>query len=182
MSSRSERRGRFLVDTAVQYALVRQIVNYWVGVTATFGLVVLVYRVFPIWLSGRGPGLSLLWEALSPLVLASLALFPVIVLSSIRFSNRFVGPMVRFRRVLRELADGGSPNTITLRKGDYWEDVADDINRILARFSQDAEQKATVPDQGPSEFAEPPAARQDLPSTDDSEGAVSEHEACLARS
>ena len=137
MKKAFERRRRYYVDARVQGALVRQIIAYWMGVSATFAFIVLVYRVFPVWLSGNGPGLGLLFGELGPLMLASVVLFPMVVFSAMRFSNRFVGPMVRFRRALHELAENQPTNTITLRKGDYWTEVADDINRIVERLQQE---------------------------------------------
>jgi hypothetical protein len=168
----SERRRRYYVDARVQAALVRQIVSYWLGVSATFGFIILLYRVFPVWISGRGPGLPLLWRELAPLLLASLVLFPMIVLSSIRFSNRFVGPMVRFRRTLRELAGEQTSCPISIRKGDFWGEVADDINRIAQRLE---EARDRMPADERSDIDDPP-----LPNEVSTEDESSCHDHALA--
>lgn len=126
----TERRRRYFVDSQVQGALVRQIAKYWIWTSITFALVVLVYRVTPVLLSGRATAAEHFWFHLSPLLLASSVVFPLIIFSAVRFSNRFVGPVLRFRRALQELADGKTPQDITLRKNDYWTDMAENINRL----------------------------------------------------
>ena len=89
----------------------------------------------PAWLSGHADT-DKLWYYLAPYLVASAALFPMVVASANRFSNRFAGPMVRIRKTLKELANGESPPHILLRDGDFWADVADDINLIAARLGQ----------------------------------------------
>jgi hypothetical protein len=64
----------------------------------------------------------------------------MVIASALRFSNRFVGPMVRFRRALNQLAQGESPDLVTLRDNDYWSDVAADINEITARMAKSTRQ------------------------------------------
>ena len=51
----------------------------------------------------------------------------------IRFSNRFVGPMVRLSQSMQQLAEGHSVQPIKLRNGDYWQDFAAAFNQVLER-------------------------------------------------
>ena len=57
-------------------------------------------------------------------------LSPVFIYDSIKMSNRFVGPMVSFRRSLKELASGGDPGKAQFRENDYWKEMACDFNTI----------------------------------------------------
>lgn len=133
---RVEMRRRYFVDPQVQGALIRQAIWYWLWTSITFGLVIILCRVAPSWLSGKDHPSGQLWYHLGPYVLASAVLFPVVVFSAIRCSHRFVGPMVRVRRTLKELAAGESVDELRLREHDYWTDIADHINEIAARLSR----------------------------------------------
>lgn len=126
-------RKKLLVDRKVQGALVRQAALHWIWTTLTFGMVIFFSRIGPAWLTGaEGPTVGW-WYHLSPYVIASVALIPIIVFATIRFSNRFAGPMVRVRRALKKLANGEQPERLKFREGDFWSDLADDINRIAER-------------------------------------------------
>ena len=65
-------------------------------------------------------------------MVASAVLFPIVIFSSIRFSNRFVGPMVRVRKTLHQLAQGETTPIRAFRQNDFWSDTVDDINEIAA--------------------------------------------------
>jgi hypothetical protein len=131
----AERRKRYFVDAKVQGALLRQAIWYWLWSSALFALLIVVYRVAPAWLSGQEQGWSRLWYHIAPYLLASAALFPLIVAKANRFSNRFVGPMVRIRKTLKQLANGEIPEPIELRDKDYYRELAADINLIAVRLA-----------------------------------------------
>jgi hypothetical protein len=139
----AERRRRYFVDPPVQGALLRQAIYYWLWASATFALISFVYRVVPAWLSDTGQYESI-WRDLGPYAIASLVLFPIVVVSAIRFSNRFAGPMVRIRGALKQLARGESPPRMLVRDDDFWPDVVDDINAIAATLCE-ASPSASVP-------------------------------------
>lgn len=132
----TERRRRYFVDSQVQGALLRQAIYYWLWSSATFALIIFVYRVFPALLSGTGRESGRIWHHFAPYMVASAALFPIVIFSAIRFSNRFVGPMVRVRRTLKQLARGESTPMRGFRENDFWSDTADDINQIAALLRQ----------------------------------------------
>lgn len=51
---------------------------------------------------------------------------------SIKFLHRVGGPMYRFRITLKQISSGQIPQDIHLRRNDFYKDVADEINRVLA--------------------------------------------------
>jgi hypothetical protein len=120
----------------VQGALLRQAVYCWLWASATFALIILVYRVVPALLSGTGQESGRIWYHLAPYMVASGVLFPIFIFNAIRFSNRFTGPMVRVRRTLKELARGETTPMRSFREHDFWSDTADDINEIAALLRQ----------------------------------------------
>ena len=140
-----ERRRKHFCDQEVQGALLRQLVYYWLLGSGTVVLFTIGYQLTPLLLSGDIAVTHQIWGRLVPILLASAAIAPIVVVSAVRFSNRFVGPMLRFRRVLQDLAEGKVPNSpIVLRDKDYWTDVATAINAISSQM----EQRSEVTDHG----------------------------------
>ncbi len=76
-----------------------------------------------------------------------LALFPAFALDTIRFSNRFVGPIARLRRYMRELAAGEPINALTFRDNDFWGDVADEFNVIALKVKDQASEIESLKEQ-----------------------------------
>ena len=79
---------------------------------------------------GFGENMKALWSQYGLLALVLGVLSPVFIYDSIKMSNRFVGPMVSFRRSLKQLADGGDPGKAQFRENDYWKEMAGDFNTI----------------------------------------------------
>ena len=55
------------------------------------------------------------------------------------FLHRVAGPVYRFRQTLLKVNRGEMPNDIKLREGDFFHDMAHDINVILKRFRLEQE-------------------------------------------
>ena len=149
MQTVTERRRKYWVDREVQGAILRQTVRYWLFASVMFTFVILVYRIAPHFLSGEPLQFSRLWYHLAPMAVSSAMLFPIVMFSAVRFSNRFAGPMARFRRTLTQLADGEATSVVELRRDDFWSDVANQLNRVSAKFR---ELSVTLPE--PDEMVE----------------------------
>ena len=126
MQNSKERRKKHFVDPQVQSAILRQGAYYWLFGTLIYLLVVTVFRIIPYCFTNEGITWTGAWFHLAPMVISSAVLLPVVIISAIRFSHRFVGPMLRFRQVLRKLASGERAPQINLRQLDFWTDVARD--------------------------------------------------------
>ena len=59
---------------------------------------------------------------------------PLVVIDVVRQSHRWVGPVFHLRRALEALAKGVQVSAIQFRDGDYWQDMANDINVIAERL------------------------------------------------
>jgi hypothetical protein len=57
---------------------------------------------------------------------------------TIVFTHKLIGPTVAFRRHIRMLKDGKYDYRTTLRKGDAFKEVADDLNNLSVHFSEKA--------------------------------------------
>jgi hypothetical protein len=66
-----------------------------------------------------------------PVWICLLILVPVMAWDALRFSHRLVGPLVRFRRAIKDVAQGEPVHLIKLREGDYLIDLRDDVNEML---------------------------------------------------
>ena len=71
-----------------------------------------------------------------------LALFPAFMLDTIRFSNRFVGPIARLRRHLRQLGNGET-DRCQFRENDYWAEMAGEFNDVAVLVETQREEIET---------------------------------------
>jgi hypothetical protein len=71
-----------------------------------------------------------------PLLLVFLTLAPIVSLDALRFSHRLIGPLVRFRKTFRAIAEGQPVELVRLRKGDFLEDMKDELNEMLQTLEQ----------------------------------------------
>ena len=130
------RRDTFFVDRVVQGRFGWKVVSYWFFCLLAVELFVACWLV---WLYRPSSSLELVGLVMRVCAVpfaASLLLLPIVVFDSLRFSHRFAGPMVRLRRVMNELAEGRSCSPVLLRDGDYWNDIADDLNRVMERVER----------------------------------------------
>ena len=72
-----------------------------------------------------------------------LALFPAFMLDTIRFSNRFVGPIARVRRHLRQLG-AGNTERCQFRNNDFWAELAEEYNVVADRVERLQEENAAL--------------------------------------
>lgn len=76
---------------------------------------------------------SMLLKVLSKQLLLTLGLLtPLMISVGILVTFRIAGPIYRFERYLREVADGAPVEPIRIRKGDELQDLCDAINGALA--------------------------------------------------
>jgi len=87
------------------------------------------------------------------------AFFPVFVLDTIRFSNRFVGPVTRLRRNLRDLKSG-QVETLKFRGHDFWNEMANEYNELAEFIQQQHNQIAILKSQLPTDSVDNSAAEQ----------------------
>ena len=121
------------VDPKIQGALVIRVALYWIMCLVTVGLMLLCWRALAGPIEQFYARFSDMWLFYAPAAIASILLLPLVALDVVRLSNRFVGPMVRLRRAMRNLAAGEHVEPIELRDGDFWMDFAADFNTVVAR-------------------------------------------------
>lgn len=81
---------------------------------------------------------SYIQGALGWIVLATAVYFLITVAVSIFFTHKLVGPTYAFRRHIRELTKGNFRSRVTLRKGDAFQEVAQDLNELAVKLEEQA--------------------------------------------
>ncbi|MCH2183117.1 MAG: hypothetical protein MK108_14040 [Mariniblastus sp.] len=119
------------VDASVQGSLLRRIVYHWVIFFGVAGLSAILVQALlgdpRLDLSTRIQSAA---EEYAFFVLVVFAIFPAFLLDTIRFSNRFVGPIVRLRRQLHELGTEGDTPSMNLRDDDFWSEICSEFNTV----------------------------------------------------
>jgi nitrogen fixation/metabolism regulation signal transduction histidine kinase len=124
----NSKRRILLVDRGVQWAIVRQSLLHWLGYTVVAALYLVVVELLRGGFKSWSEHWQTIWPLVASLFVSLLILLPMFIYDSFGLSNRFVGPVKRLRRVLRELAQGKPFSPVKFRKGDYWQELAEELN------------------------------------------------------
>ncbi len=131
----------YFIDRKIQGSLARRIGLYWTLSLIGIFVVLAGIPIITCNLAMTDPPatkdlLFETWLQFWPAVCASFLMLPIVIVDCIRLSNRFVGPMFRLRRAMKQLADGETVAPVTFRQDDFWSEFADEFNRLAARVSQ----------------------------------------------
>jgi hypothetical protein len=126
----SDDRKKVWVDE-FQTRLIYRIALYLVFFVVCLSNLLFIWRLIA---EGRGNPLeqyARVFIDYAPAFLCLAVLLPVMAWDTIRFSHRLVGPLVRFRKAMQDLAAGQPVRAIKLREGDFLGDLRDDFNKML---------------------------------------------------
>jgi hypothetical protein len=127
------RRKANYVDKGVQGAILRRIVTHWILFLVAGG--VLLFFVELVSGEPRSATSNML-KRHGPTALAVLVLTPILIRDLCKLTNRFVGPIVSLRRAMHELAEGNRVSPIQFRVDDFWQELANDFNRLAASIER----------------------------------------------
>jgi hypothetical protein len=130
VSDKKRLRKHLFVDPKVQGALIVRVTLYWVVCLISLMLTLLCWQMVVGPAQPFHAHLSDLWSGYGPALVASLLLLPLLLADVIRFSNRFVGPLLRLRRSMRELARGEYVEPLEFRGADFWQEIAHEFNAV----------------------------------------------------
>jgi hypothetical protein len=131
----------------VQLGLLRRLGLYAVYCLITATLLVFFWRLLT---EGEGRPYQQLLAAVAdvtPLLLALLAILPFVAYDLLKLTNRFAGPVYRVRVTLERLARGETIRPVKFRDGDFWCDLAPQLNVLAARLGQLQETGTTPTDE-----------------------------------
>ena len=137
-------RKRIFVDRHVQGGIVARLIVLWLGFALLASMVWLTLEFLSDPTAGLSHYLQDIGSYVTPLLLAFGVTMPIVILHLLRFTHRFAGPVVRLRRLMRELADGQQVPNLKFRDGDYWPDLADEFNRIATMVAEQKKQIAEL--------------------------------------
>ena len=125
-----KQRKQYYIDSNVQGALLRRICIHWalfffVAALAIIGLQALLGDPQKS-ISER---IEFETSEFMFMGIVMISLFPAFMLDTIRFSNRFVGPIARLRRLLRDLKTGKTAHC-SFRDNDFWSEMALEFNEV----------------------------------------------------
>lgn len=135
-------RKKKFVDSRVQGALLRRIIVHWLLYFAVAAFAVISVQLMLSGPSGQ-PLSTRLVNELKEFTLVGLILlciFPAFLLDTVRFSNRFVGPVGRLRRYLRQLGEDGTTERLSFRGDDFWTEMAEEFN-VVAQTIEEQQQE-----------------------------------------
>ena len=153
MSSRPQRRQKF-IDSKVQGALARRIIFHWLVFIAVASVTALLLQVLSDPFRPAGEHVENLWYTHGPFLIVMVFLLPVFVIDTIKISHRFAGPIYSLRRTMREIADGQPQRELKFRDGDFWHELANDYNAMIARLAPGAKEKSTADQDTPVHIAD----------------------------
>lgn len=131
-----KKRFRLFADWKLQGMFCMRICAYWLICQAAMVVTILGFLT----LAGQSEvGVAVddsPWRFISPAIVASFLFLPLLLLDNLRFTNRFAGPIYRFRKDFQKLADGEDVSRLDFRKGDYFSDLSKNFNAIQSRLKQ----------------------------------------------
>ncbi len=152
--SRPQRRQK-LIDSKVQGALARRIIFHWLVFLAVASAAALLLQVLSDPFRPTGEHIENLWFTHGPFLVVMVFLLPVFVIDTVKISHRFAGPIYSLRRTMREVADGNPPRKLKFREGDFWHELADDYNAMIARLAPNTtEEKSSTEHDSPVHVAD----------------------------
>ncbi len=132
------RRNQLLTDEAVQGELLFRAITYWFFCLLVVSLFVVGWSMY---FGPPRPFSVIIQNSLvqfAPALLGSIVLLPIVLIDVVQVSSRFVGPIQRVRNVLRKAAAGEPTPALALRKDDFWQDLAQYANQVVATQSMPA--------------------------------------------
>lgn len=157
MKKKRDKRRRLFSDFRVQGELIVRIAAYWVvcqlAVVGTFVGATILNSAVP------GDEVSV-WSLIIPAVVVSSLVLPLVLFDAITFSNRFAGPLLRFRRNLAEFAETGTAENMEFRPGDFYMDLTDSFNKLVSLV--DRQKDEPCPSDEPTTETVPPLRIQPM--------------------
>jgi hypothetical protein len=168
-SMSKHQRRQIFIDRPIQLAVMLRTTLYWVMGTIAHVLMVLFFALIT---TSKQDFISFspqLWWQLQISLIASAVILPIILLDVLRLSHRWVGPIFRLRATLKSLGKGEAVPTVRFRDGDFWQDLAGDLNAVSAKLNlsvQGCEDESDVAESSKIAVAPSEAkANRDLPAS-----------------
>lgn len=131
---RYRQKTNWFTNGELEVSLSRRLMVYWCGTLLAIFTVPILARMTISDVPFDALAHKLVSDMWFPMVMSLLTL-PIVFWDSIRFSQRFAGPVKRIGNELRRLADGETVSPVRLRGNDFCHDLADDFNHMMQKRS-----------------------------------------------
>jgi hypothetical protein len=148
MKFHSGQRTQLYVSGSIQGSVLGRFAVYWVGYHMTLWHGMLLYGFLRGNITRGGSGMSFwdyyvaFFQANYSILLCAAVMAPILLWDTLKLTHRIAGPVVRFKKALKQLTQGEQVPPIKLRDGDLMDDLRDAFNEFLASREQQAAQKA----------------------------------------
>ena len=68
--------------------------------------------------------LATFWQNYHMAIVGCVFIIPIVVRDLVKLTHRFAGPMLRMRRLMKQVANGEHVEPVRFRDGDFWQDFA----------------------------------------------------------
>lgn len=128
---RKSRRKRILVDLKLQGAVAFRVVLYWLA--CQFMTAILLFGCKAVTSREHlDEDMALFYRSAFA---STFCILPLVVFDVLRLSHRFVGPILRLRRAMRDLGNNEHVEPLQFRDGDFWQEMAGEFNAVLKRVN-----------------------------------------------
>ena len=138
MSLTRTKRRTTIFDPEVQGSVIRKIAIHWMIFFGCNVLALLMWvRLFEQPDASWGQTFSDTIRRFLPFFVVTLALIPAFVWDTLKLTSRFAGPILRLRGALAEASQGRPVPPLRFRENDFWQEIAQNFNRMMARRDAD---------------------------------------------
>jgi len=146
--SATVRRKQQLVDPTVQLGIVRKIAFHWVVFFVCNAMALMIWiRLFEQPDADWGQTLGDTIRRFMPFFIITMALIPAFVWDTLKLTNRFAGPISRLRGALADASAGRAVSPLQFRTNDFWKEIAENFNAVVAGRDQSEEVDQVSPAQ-----------------------------------
>lgn len=125
------KRKKYWVDREIQGALAARVIMHWMVYAGIAVVLTVTLQCMSNPFGSFSDHFRQLRANQSLFGLVMMILLPIFIYDTVQISNRFAGPILRLRRVMRDIAAGKPAERIVFRKGDFWFGMAEDFNRLV---------------------------------------------------
>jgi signal transduction histidine kinase len=123
-----------MVDRELQLGLASRLLLYWCATWLAVFACPIMTQMFMTDVTFSELAKKMINDLWFPMFM-SLFMLPIVARDCVRFSNRIAGPIWRLKQTLRDVNDGKLVRKLKLRKDDYCQELADEVNRIVEKSS-----------------------------------------------
>lgn len=130
------KRRRALVDSEVQGGILIKVTIHWVFFFVCNAMALTIWvRLFEQPDVGWAESFGDTIKRFLPFFVITMALIPAFIWDTLKLTNRFAGPMLRFRAALSDAREGRAVPKLSFRDNDFWKEVAENFNAVMDRHA-----------------------------------------------